>query len=77
MPANGLHELAVYPEDRGCKAPTATRVLEAFTGITRHHLLHEGKYVKTFHPELSDLQHQILHLLNIPTSAYTGPAARS
>ena len=73
MPANGLHELAVYPEDRGCKAPTAARVLEAFTGVTRHHLLADGRHVKTFHPELSDLQRQILDLLNIPSSAYTGP----
>ena len=76
MATRGLLELCVYPEDRACKAPTAARVLEAFTGITRHHLLdRDGRHVQTFHPELSDLQHQILDLLNIPTSAYTGPPA--
>ncbi|MEX2620742.1 MAG: hypothetical protein WD250_11045, partial [Egibacteraceae bacterium] len=76
MPANGLRELSVYPEDRGCKAPTAARVLEAFNGLARHHLLdRDGRHVQTFHPELTDLQRQILDLLNIPASAYTGPTS--
>ncbi|MGI8794326.1 MAG: IS1634 family transposase, partial [Acidimicrobiales bacterium] len=74
MAANGLRELSVYPEDRGCAAPTAARMLDIFTGLTRHHLDHDGRHVKTFHPDLTDLQRQILDLLNIPTSVYTGPA---
>lgn len=68
----GLPELSLYPEDRGCAAPTAARVLEIFAGLARHHL-HDrhGQLVQTFQPELSDLQQQVLGLLDIPTSAYT------
>lgn len=77
MAARGLRELSVYPEDRGCAAPTAARVLDVFTGLTRHHLHNDGRHVKTFHPELNDLQRQILDLLAIPPTAYTGPPAAS
>jgi transposase len=73
MAARGLRELSLYPEDRGCAAPTAARVLEIFTGVARHHLIRDGRHVQTFQPELTDLQHQVLDLLNIPHSTYTGP----
>jgi transposase len=70
MTARGLTELSLYPEDRGCAAPTAARVLEIFTGVARHHLIHDGRTVQTFQPQLTDLQQQVLDLLDIPTSAY-------
>lgn len=73
MAARGLSELSVYPEDRGCAAPTASRILDVFTGLSRHHLLADGHHVKTFHPELTDLQQQVLDLLNIPPTVYTDP----
>ncbi len=68
----GLTQLSVYPEDRGCAAPTTARILEIFAGLARHHL-HDahGQPVQTFQPELSDLQTQVLDLLDIPTSLYT------
>jgi Domain of unknown function (DUF4277) len=66
-----LPELSLYPEDRGCAAPTAARVLEIFTGLARHHLTRDGHLVQTFQPELTDLQRQILDLLDIPINAYT------
>lgn len=72
MADRDLAELSLYPEDRGCAAPTAARVLEIFAGLSRHHLADpHGRLVQTFQPELSDLQRQILDLLDIPTSAYT------
>ena len=33
-----LSELSLYPEDRGCAAPTTARILEIFTGVARHQL---------------------------------------
>ena len=71
MAAAGLPQLSLYPEDRGCAAPTAARVLEIFTGVARHHLLHAGHLIKTFHPQLTPLQRQVLDLLDIPHSLYT------
>jgi transposase len=74
MTSRGLAELSLYPEDRGCAAPTAARVLEIFTGVARNHLIRNGQLVQTFQPELTDLQRQILELLDIPETAYTGAA---
>lgn len=68
MAAAGLAQLSLYPEDRGCAAPTAARVLEIFT---RHRLLHAGHHIKNFHPQLTPLQRQVLDLLDIPHSVYT------
>jgi hypothetical protein len=66
-----LTELSLYPEDRGCTAPTTARILEIFTGVARHQLTApDGTALRTFHPELTGLQRQVLDLLDIPTSAY-------
>lgn len=72
MADRGLAQLSVYPEDRGCAAPTTARVLDIFTGLARHHLHdQQGHLVQTFHPQLSKLQALLLDLLEIPASAYT------
>jgi transposase len=72
MATAGLAELSLYPEDRACTAPTTERVLEIFSGLARHHL-HDasGTAVQTFQPDLTDLQRQILALLDIPETVYT------
>jgi transposase len=73
MAAAGVRQLSLYPEDRGCAAPTAARVLDIFTGLARHHLIDErGRLVQTFQPELSPLHRQVLDLLGIPETAYLG-----
>lgn len=72
MADHGLVQLSVYPEDRGCAAPAAARVLDIFTDLARHHLLdRHGRLTQSFHPELAELQAVILDLLGIPHSVYT------
>ena len=72
MAERQISELSIYPEDRGCAAPTTARILEIFTGLSRHHLRdRDGNLVQTFEPELTELQQQVLDLLAIPTSTYT------
>lgn len=72
MATAGLAELSIYPEDRGCPAPTATRVLEIFDGLARHHLYGpDGAHLQNFQPQTTDLQRQVLELLDIPEAAYT------
>ena len=67
----GLSELSIYPEDRGCAAPTTVRILEIFTGVAPHELTDtDGTVLRTFHPDLTDLQRQVLELLDIRTSIY-------
>ena len=59
------------PEDRGCAAPTTARILESFAGVARHQLTDtDGTVLRTFHPQLTDLQRHILDPLDIPTSVY-------
>jgi len=67
-----FNQISLYPEDRGCTTPTTARILEIFTGLARHHLRDaDGKPVQTFHPELTDLQRQVLDLLDIPATVYS------
>ena len=78
MTRESVPELALYHEGRTSKAPTAARVFDLYTDTARHHLTsQDGEIVQIFEPELNDLQHQVLHLLGIPASAYlsrfTGP----
>ncbi|HZK36412.1 MAG TPA: IS1634 family transposase [Aeromicrobium sp.] len=69
-----LDNIALYPEFRDCKAPSAERILEIFTAVARHHLHRNGALVKTFQPELTNQQLQVLELLELSPSAYTQKA---
>ena len=70
MAREHLSELSLYPEDRGCAAPTATRVLAIFDDLARHRLFEGDALVQSFPPELSPLQQQVLTLLDVPSSVY-------
>ena len=71
MSDQGLAGIPLYPELRNCPAPSAPRILEIFDDIQRHQLIDDnGQIVQTFEPKLTDLQHQVLDLLHIPTSVY-------
>jgi transposase len=71
MAARGLKELPLYPEGRGCSAPSAPRIFEIFSGLARQHLIGgNGEIIKTFSPELTKLQQIVLDLLGIPESSY-------
>ncbi len=56
---------------RLCTAPSTERILEIFAPVTRHHLHHNGVPVKTFQPELTTQQLQVLDLMSIAPSVYT------
>jgi len=74
MAADELTRIPLYPELRSCPTPSATRILEIFTGITRHHLTnHNGRAIQIFEPTLTPLQQQVLELLDIPTTSYQQP----
>ena len=74
MATANTRDIPLYPELRACPTPSAERILEIFSDLTRHELKHNGKHVQTFEPELSPLQTQVLELLGIPTTRYTDPA---
>jgi len=62
--------IPLYPEDRDCAAPSASRILEIFGGISRHRLIDRGKVVQVFEPTLTPIQAQVLKLLGVPANAY-------
>lgn len=70
MTRRELAELALYPEERSCRAPTAARILELFAGVSRHRLTRDGKVIQVFEPTLTPLQLQVLDLLGVPPSAF-------
>ena len=70
MAATGVASIPLYPEDRECGAPSAPRIFEIFSGLARHELIHNGRIVQTFDPELTPLQAQVLDLLDVPQAAY-------
>jgi len=72
MTRENVPELPLYHEDRPCNAPTAARVFEHFAHVQRHHLTRDDQHIQTFQPQLTPLQHQLLNLLDVPASAYTG-----
>ena len=54
------------------------RILEVFTGVARHQLAApDGSVLRTFQPELTDLQHQVLDLLNITARVYNPERRRA
>jgi len=70
MAQAGTKTIPLYPEERDCTAPSATRVLEIFAGVQRHQIIRAGKIIQTFDPTLNPLQHQVLKLLGVPSRSY-------
>ena len=68
-----LTKIRIYPEFRNCTAPSTERILEIFSTVSRHQLHHDGALIKTFHPELTAQQEQVLKLINLAPSVYTRP----
>jgi len=66
-----LDKIGLYPEFRNCTAPSTERILEIFAPVARHHLHHDGTLVKTFQPELTAQQLQVLDLMGLTPSVYT------
>jgi hypothetical protein len=67
-----IARIPVYPELRGCAAPSADRIFEIFAHVARHELRDStGALVQVFEPEFTELQLKILDLLDVPVTAYT------
>jgi len=77
MEANDICELPLYPEERTTKRPTADQVFRLFSLAQRHTLSENGLAVRTFHPELTALQQQVLDLLGVPPNSFGRPAPPS
>ena len=77
MESNDITELPLYPEERTTKRPTADQVFRLFSLAQRHTLSENGQAVRTFHPELTALQQQVLDLLEVAPNAFGRPTPPS
>ena len=71
MKARGILSLPLYPEERLCRAPTTDRLLDLFSGLKKHQLLHGNNLIQVFQPTLSALQKEVLSCLGVKSSVYT------
>ena len=72
MAENHLDQIPLYPEARHCSAPTAERVFDIFAPLQTHTLLKERRKIRTFPPRLTELQKEVLELLEISPLNYRG-----
>jgi transposase len=70
MQQEGIEHLAFYPEDRPCRAPTTSKLIELFENVARHDLSGSGGQAEGFVPELTREQKRVLRLLDIPLAEY-------
>jgi hypothetical protein len=73
MAREHIDSLPLYPEERSCKAPSAQRIFELFSPLSRHRLRRAGRLVEVFEPQLTKLQKRLLHLIGIPVAAFRSP----
>ena len=71
MEREGLTSLPLYPEERACRRPTTSRVIEVFGPLQRHVLTLPNGREEVLATHLTPLQREILRLLGIPTAVYT------
>jgi len=70
MEESQIRSLPLYGEERPSKKPSTRSVFDAFALNSIDEIYLKGKLVKTFYPQLNQLQEQILSLINIDTRVY-------
>lgn len=70
MRRRDIAELPIYPEERACAHPTTEQILRLFSLTERHVLSRDGKVVQVFDARLTELQREVLELLQIPTRKF-------
>ncbi len=70
MEKEGIEELPLYPEERKSKHPTAELILKLFSHLQCNVLSSNGTEFKRFHPELTELQAQVLKLLGVAENGF-------
>jgi transposase len=73
MKREKIAELPIYPEQRNCVRPTTEQILRLFSLAQGQRLTQDGKILEIYDFELTDLQHQVLALLGVPSAAFRLP----
>ena len=70
MKREKIPQLPLYPEQRQCAHPTTEQILRLFSLAARNKLIKGKKAMQMFDVEFTDLQHQVLTLLEVPETAF-------
>ena len=71
MLRNKIESLPVYPEQRECKYPTTQSIIRVFSDVEKFEVRDkDGKENEYFPPALSQLQKQILDLMEVPQNIF-------
>ena len=69
MQKKKIDSLPIYPEDRACPSPTIFDIARLFRNVERYEVT-EGDKTLIFPAELTDIQKEVLNLLELPVAAY-------
>jgi hypothetical protein len=68
MERAGIESLPLYTEGRGCRRPTARKVIDLFEDVQRHDLILSDQPPVIFTTELTRLQRKVPRLLGMSTA---------
>ena len=69
MRKNRIPSLPIYPENRPCKSPTIFDIVRLFRNVERYEVT-VGDDTMVFPAELTDIQKEVLKLLDVPVALY-------
>ena len=70
MTREGIKQLPLYPEERPDPHPTAEQIFRLFSLVQRHVLTSDGREIRVFEHEHTQLQQQVLTLLEVPLTSF-------
>ena len=74
MAAKGIKSLPIYPEERRSTRPTESILLRLFSLLQRHVICDGDTALQVVEAKLTDLQRQVLGLLDVPVTCYRPPS---
>lgn len=69
MKKKKISSLPIYPEDRSCPSPTIFDIARLFRNVERYEV-NAGDEIMIFPAELTDIQKEVISLLEVPVAAY-------
>lgn len=75
MKDEDIVSLPVYPEHRIAFHPTTAKIFDRFVELSFYHLKENGR-IRVFRDDLSDLQKEIIEILEIPEQEYWSQSGR-
>lgn len=69
MKKQKIKAISIYPEKRACQFPTTNDIVRLFKNVEKYEVTKEGEVI-VFPAKLSNIQKQVLNLLEIPISLY-------